>query len=111
MIFNRLQNAAPMTMPDIINSWEAPLIDYLRDMYEKKIHGVTIFNHFKDNKALINPDDNHLLYQLLSYFSMINPLENDKAPIVNSKSCLEMGKTRESPCFRYLQGFGSGMVT
>lgn len=111
MIFNRLQNAAPMTMPDIVNSWEAPLIDYLRDMYEKKIHGVTIFNHFKDNKALINPDDNNLLYQLLSYFSMINPLENDKDPIVNSKSCLEMGKTRGSPCFKYLQDFGSEMIT
>ena len=111
MIFNRLQNAAPMTMPDIINSWEAPLIDYLRDMYEKNIDGVTIFNHFKDNKALINPNDNNLLYQLLSYFSMINPLENDKTPIMNSKSCLEMGKTRDSPCFKYLQDFGSGMVT
>ena len=34
-----------------------------------------------------------------------------KVEIVNSKSCLEMGKTRGSPCFKYLQDFGSEMVT
>ena len=108
MIFNRLQNAAPMTMPDIVNSWESPLVDYIRSLESMVINGSTLYQHFENIKGLPKPDNNEFLYHCLSWFTIINPpLESPECDSVNAMKSLEKGKTRNSACFKFLQDFES----
>ena len=116
-IFNRLQNAEPMTVPDVVNSIESYLVDFLRETTEHTIMGATMMEHFVHNKSLIKPDNNEILYQLLSWFTIIQPRvyinqDNDddddddiEEPETLAMKYLKMGKTRDSPCLRYVKKF------
>ena len=64
-IFNKLQNAEPMTIQDVINSWESPLVEYLRKQKQLITNGRSLYDHFKDIKGLPKPDNNEILYQCL----------------------------------------------
>ena len=106
MIFNRLQNAAPMTMPDIVNSWESPLVDYIHSLKDMVINGETLYQHFENTKGLPKPDNNEFLYHCLSLFTIINPsLESSESDSKNAMKFLEKGKNRNSMCFKFLQEF------
>jgi hypothetical protein len=105
-IFNKLQNAEPMTIQDVINSWESPLVDYLRNQKHLITNGRNLYDHFTDIRGLPKPENSELLYQCLSFWTIINPL-NDPG-ISESESALkylEKGKTRESKCFKYLKEY------
>jgi hypothetical protein len=110
-IFNRLQNAAPIAMPDIVNSWESPLVDYIRTLKDKVINGSTLYQHFENIKGLPKPDNNEFLYHCLSWFTIINPppgsseCSGGNSDSVNAMKFLEKGKTRNSMCFKFLQEF------
>ena len=106
MIFNRLQNSAPMTMPDVVNSWESPLVNYLRELNNLVIMNKTLYQHFETIKSLPKPDNNEFLYHCLSWFTIINPPENsDVSDSENALKFIEKGKTRNSACFKFLQNF------
>ncbi len=105
-IFNQLQNAAPMTMPDIVNSYLSPLVDFMRGQRNLVIHDKTLENHFRDLKSLPKPDNNEFLYQMLSWFTIVNPFENtDISQEEGALKYIEKGKTRNSACFKYLEQF------
>lgn len=73
--FNKLQNAQPMSMGDIINSHESPLVDYLRSIDTLSIDGqhmITYFDNYK--KVLVKSGNSHMLYQLASWFSVCFPM-------------------------------------
>ena len=53
-IFNRLQNSEPMTVPDVVNSIESDLVDFLRETTEHKILGVTMMEHFHITNLSLN---------------------------------------------------------
>ena len=73
-IFNKLQNAVPMSVPDVVNSFESPLVDTLRDMLELEINDITVRDYFPMIKSLPKPDNNEDLYQMLSYSSFLRIL-------------------------------------
>ena len=111
-IFNLLQNAEPMTVPDIINSHQSYLIDYLRQL----IISPSIFNddgynfselykHYK--KTFSNQNNNEELQQLVSFYTIVNPIrvgddiDYDDEQI--AMRYLEKGKTRDSKCLKYVR--------
>lgn len=112
-IFNRLNNAAPMAMPDIVNSWESELIDFLREMVNYEVppspclrSRKTIEGHFAGLRSLPKPDNNECLYQLLSWFTIVNPFDDtDKSLEDEAIKYIEKGKNRNSATFKYLQIF------
>lgn len=105
IIFNRLQNTAPMMMPDIVNSWESPLVDYLRSLEDHEINRVKLIDHFRNTKGLPKPDNNQFLYHCLSWFTIVHPVENECSQCDNAMKFIEKGKDRNSPCFQYLKRF------
>lgn len=105
-IFNKLQNAEPMTIQDVINSWESPLVDYLRNQAHLITNGRNLLDHFKDIRGLPKPENSELLYQLLSWWTIINPFyDSDISETELALKYLEKGKTRESKCFKYLKEY------
>ncbi len=113
MIFNRLQNAAPMTMADIVNSYESPLVDYFRfNIRSKLLRGADIYDKVWKRLGFKKPDTNEDLYQMLSLFSIVNPSSEDESMERNALKCVEMGKDRENnACFRYLRNFDNRILT
>jgi len=105
-IFNKLQNAMPMTIQDVINSWESPLVDYLRSLKSLITNGRNLYDHFTDIRGLPKPENSELLYQCLSWWTIINPFDNTDIPENDMAfKYLEKGKTRESKCFKYLKEY------
>jgi len=107
-IFNILQNAEPMTVADVINSHQSNLVDYLRSLLnEFMINGEPLKDNVVKNKILKNADNSELLYQLTSWFTIINPiLNNDDDDDVEEEVAmkyLEKGLTRESKCLEYVK--------
>lgn len=110
-IFNLLQNAVPMTMPDIINSFESDLVSWFRTFRAELLGEKENYKHLKGMK-LPHPDTNGDLYQFLSWFTIINPPENsDKSDEENALENIEMGKDRTSKCFKFLQAFPDSTLT
>jgi hypothetical protein len=113
MIFNRLQNAAPMAMADIVNSYESDLVEFFRDEVRPwLLKGNDEYKHLK-GCPLKKPDTNEDIYQLLSWYTIINPVEhNDKSPEENALENIEMGKGREgNKCFGFLKNFDDTTLT
>ena len=113
MIFNRLQNAAPMAMADIVNSYESDLVEFFReDIRPWLLRGNEDYKHLK-GCPLKHPDTNEDLYQFLSWYTIINPNDsNDKTPEQNALEHIEMGKGREeNECFRFLREFDDATLT
>ena len=109
--FNDLQNAQPMTMADVVNSHESPLVDYLRDYVETITHpdhhkfkamcNLSSFPCTKNKEGFV-PE---MIYRFASLYSMNfpDPLSYgfDEKKTYSMCSVLE-GKTRESPCYKYI---------
>jgi len=105
-IFNKLQNAEPMTIQDVINSWESPLVDYLRNQKHLITNGQNLHDHFTYIRGLPKPENSELLYQCLSFWTIINPFNDiDISESESALKYLEKGKTRESKCFKYLKEY------
>ena len=112
MIFNRLQNAAPMAMADVVNSYESNLVSYLRDDVRPwLLNGNEDYKHQK-GLPLKHPDTNEDLYQLLSWFTIVNPVEDHYSLEENALRNIEMGKSRENNfCFKFLRNFDESSLT
>jgi hypothetical protein len=105
-IFNKLQNAEPMTIQDVINSWESPLVDYLRNQKHLITNGQNLHDQFTYIRGLPKPENSELLYQCLSFWTIINPFNDiDISESESALKYLEKGKTRESKCFKYLKEY------
>jgi len=107
LIFNRLQNAAPMGMADIINSYESDLVEFFRETVRPRLlRGNDDYKHLKGVK-LKHPDTNDDLYQFLSWYTIINPLkDSDDSDENNAMKNIEMGKgLSDNRCFAYLKEF------
>jgi hypothetical protein len=104
-IFNKLQNAVPMSVPDVVNSFESPIIDYLRDfLSEEFADGNTIKVMFKEIKAFPKPENSEDLYQLLSFATICWPkVTNDNQS--EALKWIEKGTTRNSASYRWLKTF------
>ena len=106
MIFNILQNAQPMSVADVINSHQSELVDYLRIISrEFMVDGDSLRKLIIENKVLDNADNSELLYQLASWWTIINPqLEgDDDIEEEVAMKYLEKGKTRDSKCLSYVR--------
>ena len=110
-LFNRLQNAVPMSIADVINSRESPLVDWLRDFKKNGIINGKMVEHYFNNKtdtgkSLPNANNNEDMYQLLSWFTMINPMPEDNEEIgIIATRYLEKGKTKSAMPLKYLKKF------
>lgn len=111
-LFNVLQNAQPMTVPDIINSHQSDLVDYLRELlFSPRIHNSNganfseLYMYYK--KTFRNQGNNDDLEQLVSFYTIVNPIrqgediENEDKQI--AMKYLEKGKTRDSKCLKYIR--------
>lgn len=103
-IFNKLQNAVPMSVPDVVNSFESPLVDTLRDMLELEINDITVRDYFPMIKSLPKPDNNEDLYQMLSLATICWPAISGSNKMEALK-WIEKGTTKNSKCFQYLLNF------
>jgi len=108
MIFNILQNAQPMSVADVMNSYQSNLIDYLRDISNNFIiNGNPLNELILQNKILPKTENSELLYQLASWFTIVNPILNDNDDDDEEEEVamkyLEKGKTRESKCLEYVK--------
>jgi len=108
-IFNRLQNAAPMSMPDVVNCWESDLVEWFRDVRKDLLDGKDDYKHLVGMK-LPHPETNGDLYQFLSWFTIVNPKAETESHAIDALKCVEMGKTRESTCFKYLKDFNRELL-
>ena len=98
-IFNRLQNARPMDIEDVINSYESDLVSFMREFINEKINGKTIKEYFKEIKGL-SEDKTKVMSQLISWFSIIFPVEIVRKCIdlkQNAMRCITKGKKNDSP--------------
>jgi hypothetical protein len=105
-IFNILQNAEPMTVADVINSHQSELVNYLCIISrEFMVDGALLRKLIIENKFLDNADNSELLYQLASWWTIINPqLEgDDDIEEEVAMKYLEKGKTRDSKCLSYVR--------
>jgi len=106
MIFNILQNAQPMSVADVINSHQSNLVDYLRGLSrEFMIGGVSLREVVVQRKILKSADNSELLYQLASWFTIINPtlIDDDDIEEEVAMKYLEKGLTRDSKCLSYVK--------
>jgi len=103
-IFNKLQNAVPMSVPDVVNSFESPLVDTLRDFLDFKINDHTVRDYFTLLKSFPTPENNEDLYQLLSLATICWPTVSSNNQMESLK-WIEKGKTSNSKCFLYLKNF------
>ncbi len=73
--FNRLQNAQPMGMGDVINSHQSDLVDYLRSLDTLSINGQHLSSYFDNyKKVLVKSGNSHMLYQLAAWFTVCFPM-------------------------------------
>ena len=109
IVFNRLQNSAPMTMADVVNSYESNLIDFLRDTVRPTLlGGREDYKHIK-GLSLKPPDTNEDIYQLLAWYTIVNPLSDETKTEMDH---IEMGKGRSgNRCFDYLRRFNEDYLT
>ena len=106
-LFNKLQNSMPMTIADLVNSVESPLIDYLREMGKFAIEGQFLSKYFEDHKNVLGkPGNSNLLFTIASWWSICFPVYNGKE--TNDDKALNYvlrGEKRDSPCFHYIKEY------
>jgi len=104
-IFNKLQNAKPMSIYDIINSWQSELVDYIRELTDIVIKDETMIDIFNKLKIIKKPTKTSIMCQLLSWFSIQFPiLEKNigKEKEIISLMYLKIGNTLETPIYKYV---------
>jgi hypothetical protein len=99
-LFVKLQNSAPMSVSDMINSFPSHLVDFLRTMCEtlKEVNGETLSveEHFKNIKGLENPGKNLVLHQLVALFTIFNPLVTVSEPDTENENESDSDSDSES---------------
>jgi len=104
LIFNRLQNARPMDIEDVINSYQSEFIDYIREIVNLKINSKTITEHFKEIQGL-SDEKTKIMTQLISWFSIIIPYKCSNDPLENKLNALKYinkGNKNKSPILDYI---------
>lgn len=109
-IFNKLQNAVPMSVPDVVNSYESELVDTFREILELNVNEeMTIRQSFYQIKSFPKPENSEDLYQLLSFATMCWPNLSDNNQM-ESLRWIEKGTTKGSKCYQYLLEFDENFV-
>lgn len=116
-IFNDLQNAQPMSIEDVINSWQSDLVDYIRNLLDEpmEVDGETktVRKWFETYPKIMGnnkTEKTKMMTQLISWFTIIFPLVDNI--ILNPKikeeeevslSFLTKGNNNHSPCLNYVK--------
>lgn len=116
-IFNDLQNAQPMSIEDVINSWQSDLVDYIRDLLDEPMEvdeeTKTVREWFETYPKIMGnnkTEKTKMMTQLISWFTIIfpliesivlNPKIKEKEEI--SYSFLTKGNNNHSPCLNYVK--------
>lgn len=118
-IFNDLQNARPMSIEDVINSWQSDLVEYIRSLLDENMEineeEKTIREWFQENSKImgnVKPEKTKIMTQLVSWFSIIfpqmdnqilNPKMNEEEEV--SLTFLTKGNNNNSPCLNYVKEY------
>ena len=116
-IFNDLQNARPMSIEDVINSWQSDLVDYIRDLLDEPMEvdeeTKSVREWFETYPKVIGnnkTEKTKMMTQLISWFTIIFPLI--ESIVINPKikekeeisySFLTKGNNNHSPCLNYVK--------
>lgn len=106
-IFNKLQNSKPMSIEDVINSWQSPLVDYIRDILDYVINGNKLYNHFVSLK-INRPVKTLVMSQLLGWYTILFPnmeLHPGEEYEIVSLKYLTKGNNNNSPCLEYIRTY------
>ena len=114
-IFNNLQNSQPMTMADVVNSYESPLIDYLRNLYTFEINdNKTTLEEFACSVKdcyLSSNEHSELLYHLVSIWTIVVPHPDIDDKVISALSYTLQGVKREtSMCYKYVQEYNIDLI-
>ena len=116
-IFNDLQNAQPMSIEDVINSWQSDLVDYIRDLLDEPMEvdeeTKTVREWFETYPKIMGnnkTEKTKMMTQLISWFTIIFPLVESIVhnPKIKEKeeisySFLTKGNNNHSPCLNYVK--------
>jgi len=105
-IFNKLQNAKPMSIEDVINSWQSELVDFVRNLLNFNILNDTILNHFIDLKLIHKPSKTTIMSQLLSWYTIQFPITEVNPGLereIVSLKYLSKGNNNNSPILEYVR--------
>lgn len=116
-IFNDLQNARPMSIEDVINSWQSDLVDYIRDLLDEPMEvdeeTKSVREWFETYPKIMGnnkTEKTKMMTQLISWFTIIFPLI--ESIVINPKikekeeisySFLTKGNNNHSPCLNYVK--------
>ena len=114
-IFNKLQNSKPMSIEDVINSWQSKLVDYLRNLVEYELYeGIKLFKSFEYSSILTKPTKTKIMTQLLSWFTIKNPIlkyDIEEENEIISLMYLCKGNNKISPCLTYISRYDDDELT
>ena len=111
-IFNILQNAQPMSIYDVVNSYQSDLVDYVRTLIDFDINGQTIMEHFDNFKFIQKPTKTKVMTKLICWFSILFPVlrgDDDVEEDVSLKYLTE-GNNKNSPCLSYVKGYNDSIT-
>lgn len=108
-IFNRLQNARPMDIEDVINSDLSPFVDFIRELINYKINSKTITEHFENIQGL-SEARTKVMTQLISWFSIIYPNQNANEPWENALKYINKGNKNKSPLLDFIKKKKTGVT-
>jgi hypothetical protein len=94
-------------MADIINSYESPLIDYLRSLYSFEIDGQKLEDiaHSVKNNYLPPNENSKLLYHLASIWTIVFPLSPEDKTVSALSYSLKGEKRDSSMCYKYIKEY------
>ena len=107
-IFNKLQNAKPMSIEDVINSWQSELVDFIRNLLDFSLLDDTIFNHFINLKIINKPNKTTIMSQLLSWYTIQYPIMEENPGLEKemvSLKYLAKGNNNSSPILDYVHTY------
>ena len=116
-IFNDLQNAQPMSIDDVINSWQSELVDYIRDLLDQYLYigeePKTVKEWFETYPKImgrIKPEKTKVMTHLISWFTIFFPLVDNitlnpkiKEKEELSRLFLAKGNNQNSPALNYVK--------
>lgn len=107
-IFNILQNAQPMSIDDVINSYQSDLVDFARQMVDTVINGKSVRKYFEELKFIPKPEKSSIMTKLICWwtinFPMLTGTDVDKEEEEVSLLYLTKGNNSNSPCLQYVKG-------
>ena len=116
--FNNLQNARPMSIEDVINSWQSDLVEYIRDLLDESMcvdeEEKTVREWFENYPKIMNnkTEKTKIMCQLIAWFTIIFPQMDNQIlnPKINeeeevSLTFLTKGNNNNSPCLNYVKEY------